>query len=79
MQGPFVLGILGRWGRGKSFFFNLIIDEMIKIQRKPASTFKEHYAGHIYKVHFSAWTFNKGKSSTSSYIAVCQSFVVVLA
>ena len=61
LEPPFVLAILGRWGKGKSFFFNLMLEHMIKIQKKTADMFvRNTYAGHIYIVKFDAWTFSKG-------------------
>ena len=59
---PFVIGVFGKWGLGKSFFFDLMLQHIINIQKIPASDtlFKETYAGHIYVVNFSAWEFAKG-------------------
>mmetsp|Transcript_58296 Transcript_58296/g.118570 ORF Transcript_58296/g.118570 Transcript_58296/m.118570 type:complete len:98 (-) Transcript_58296:1073-1366(-) len=45
---------------GKSFFFNLLVDHIINMQKTPASDTKDNFAGHIYKVEFNAWTFSKG-------------------
>jgi len=61
LRPPFVLGVLGKWGRGKSFFFNLMLDHLAKIQRRPIDeAVKKTFAGHIYIVKFDAWTFSKG-------------------
>lgn len=61
LEPPFVLAILGKWGKGKSFFFNLMLEHMIRIQKKTADLFvRNTYAGHIYVVKFDAWTFSKG-------------------
>ena len=59
---PFTVGLLGGWGSGKSFTFNLIEQEIINVQHKYLQDKKEsyEYAGHIYVVRFDAWTFSKG-------------------
>ena len=61
---PLVLGILGMWGRGKSYFFNLMLDHLIGIQKSPANS--SLFAGHIYVIKFDAWTFSKGGNIWSS-------------
>jgi len=61
LQPPFVLAILGKWGRGKSFFFNLMLEYMINVQKMEADKFyRKAYAGHVYVVKFDAWTYSKG-------------------
>jgi len=59
---PFVIGIFGPWGSGKSFCFNLIRKQLINIQKQPANRENEDfpYAGHLYLVCFRSWTYSKG-------------------
>ncbi|KAK1742132.1 NTPase KAP family P-loop domain-containing protein [Skeletonema marinoi] len=63
LQPPFVVGILGGWGSGKSFTFNLIREYLKKIQKydlaSEAVKLNSPYVGHIYPIEFSAWTFAK--------------------
>lgn len=56
---PFVLGILGKRGRGKSIFFNLMMRKMIEIQKKDAALIRDTFVGHIYVVKFDCSTFAK--------------------
>ena len=66
LEPPFVLGILGEWGRGKSYFFNLMLDHIIGIQKKPVDQVEENtFAGHIYVIKFDAWTFSRGEILSS--------------
>jgi hypothetical protein len=53
---PFVVGILGGWGSGKSYIFNLIKNHLAEIQKKGN---RKTYVGHVYTVNFNAWTFAK--------------------
>lgn len=58
---PFVVGIFGDWGSGKSFTFNLIKQRLKGIQKLPVSDPDSFgYAGHIYLVKFNIWTYAKG-------------------
>jgi len=63
LQPPFVVGILGGWGSGKSFTFNLIWEYLKGIQKydlaSEAVKLNSPYVGHIYPIEFSAWTFAK--------------------
>ena len=60
---PFVGGILGGWGSGKSCTFNLIkerlaeIQELVLLDGFPRS--ESPFVGHIYLVKFDAWTYTK--------------------
>jgi predicted KAP-like P-loop ATPase len=66
MTDPFVLGVLGRWGLGKSYFFNRMKEHIIKFQKMKADkTYQENFAGHIYVVEFDAWTYSKGVVASS--------------
>jgi tRNA A37 threonylcarbamoyladenosine biosynthesis protein TsaE len=58
---PFVLGIFGDWGAGKSYFVNLMKQRLIRIQKEkvPKHLLSAQYVGHIYYVHFNAWTYSK--------------------
>eukprot|EP00979_Chaetoceros_neogracilis_P008598 scaffold1908_cov192-Chaetoceros_neogracile.AAC.3 len=57
---PFVLGILGKWGSGKSFFFNLVMERLYEIQKKKVQNpDTSQYVGHMYYVKFDAWTYSK--------------------
>jgi hypothetical protein len=57
---PFVLGILGKWGSGKSFFFNLVMERLYQIQKKKVhNPDTSQYVGHMYYVKFDAWTYSK--------------------
>ena len=60
LEPPFVLGIFGKWGSGKSFFINLIKKHLINIQKQKVNI-KEHqrFVGHMYFVKFDAWTYSK--------------------
>ncbi len=62
LETPFTVGLLGRWGTGKSFMFNQIKNEIIEIQKSytPENASNYDYAGHIYVVKFDAWTYSKG-------------------
>jgi hypothetical protein len=60
LQPPFVVGILGGWGSGKSYFFNLMKRRLIEIQKYKSEAPGVDYVGHIYLVKFDAWTFAKG-------------------
>ena len=61
LEPPFVLGIFGEWGAGKSFCFNLIQNRLIEMQKEkmPENSLERQHVGHIYCVNFSAWTFHK--------------------
>jgi len=60
---PFVGGIRGGWGSGKSFTFNLIKERLAKIQELDLSggfpRSESPFVGHIYLVKFDAWTYTK--------------------
>jgi len=64
LQPPFVVGILGGWGSGKSFTFNLIEEQLKEIQRfnlaDEVIKLDFPYVGHIYLIKFDVWTFAKG-------------------
>ena len=68
LEPPIVLGVLGGWGSGKSFAMRLVADRMRQI--RCLSVAEEHawpdpgnegfaYVGHVYTVHFDAWTYAK--------------------
>ena len=63
---PFVLGLLAKWGWGKSYFFNLILEELITIQKLSKRDLGDTYAGHIYVVRFNAWTYSKSDCDVMS-------------
>jgi len=57
---PFVLGILGKWGTGKSYFFNLMKQRLIRLQKDKVEKAQDNpNAGHIYCITFDAWTYGK--------------------
>jgi len=64
LQLPFVVGIIGGWGSGKSFTYNLIRERLIEIQEYDLTdeNFKKKfpYVGHIFLVKFDVWTYAKG-------------------
>mmetsp|Transcript_27114 Transcript_27114/g.45937 ORF Transcript_27114/g.45937 Transcript_27114/m.45937 type:complete len:1130 (-) Transcript_27114:1998-5387(-) len=64
LQLPFVVGIIGGWGSGKSFTYNLIKERLKEIQKYDLTdeNFKKKfpYVGHIFLVTFDVWTFAKG-------------------
>ena len=64
LQPPFVVGILGGWGSGKSFTFNLLEEHLKEIQKYDLATevikLDSPYVGHIYLIKFDVWTFAKG-------------------
>eukprot|EP00984_Skeletonema_dohrnii_P031895 scaffold25004_cov144-Skeletonema_dohrnii-CCMP3373.AAC.4 len=64
LQLPFVVGIIGGWGSGKSFTYNLIRERLKEIQKYDLTdeNFKKKfpYVGHIFLVKFDVWTFAKG-------------------
>lgn len=65
-ESPFVLGLLGRSGRGKSYFFNLMLDHIINLQKRPVDkVVRETFAGHIYIVKYDAWMLSKGNIWTN--------------
>ena len=63
MQPPFVLGILGGWGNGKSFVMHLLKNRLRFIRKIDITNHiigKQYpYIGHPYLVQFDAWTFAK--------------------
>jgi len=63
LQPPFVVGILGGSGSGKSFTFNLIKERLKEIQKYDLANkdvqLKCPYVGHLYFVKFDVWTFAK--------------------
>ena len=66
MSPPFVAGVLGEWGSGKTFAMSLIEQRLGQIMNHNLTTaeFKNElkkypYCGRIYIVHFNAWTFCK--------------------
>ncbi len=73
LQPPLAVGILGSWGSGKSFGMHLIRSKVNKIRSQsidelqawgdpehPAHRFlQSSEVGHIYQIHFSAWTYAK--------------------
>ncbi|MEE9341327.1 MAG: P-loop NTPase fold protein, partial [Thermoplasmata archaeon] len=65
---PFVVGILGGWGSGKSFVMHLLRQRMRQIRAmrlKEEETWNDDpekrslYVGHVYFVRFDAWTYAK--------------------
>ncbi len=63
LQTPFVVGILGGWGSGKSSTFGLIMERLKEIQKcdlTSATSRDFPYVGHIYLILFDAWTYAKG-------------------
>ncbi len=63
LETPFVVGIMGGWGSGKSFTFHLIRERLKEIQQYDLTNevVKRDfpYVGHLYLVMFGAWTFAK--------------------
>ncbi len=64
LQPPFVVGILGGWGSGKSFTYNLIKERLKEIQKYDLTDENVKkifpYVGHIFSVWFDVWTYGKG-------------------
>jgi hypothetical protein len=75
LRPPFVLGVLGKWGRGKSYFVNLMLDKMIRIQKQQADDHyvRDTYVGHVYYVEFNAWTFSRGDIWSSLLYQILES------
>jgi len=66
LEPPFVLGILGKPGQGKTYFSNLMVEHIINIQKQPLDTLvRSTFAGHVYVVKFDAWTYSKGSIFSS--------------
>ena len=60
LKPPFVLGIVGKWGSGKSFFHSKMEERISEIQELKVTDDKNFlYAGHIYTINFNAWTYGK--------------------
>ena len=63
MKPPFVLGVLGGWGAGKSFVLHLLEKRLLGLREKnildPAVRASFPYVGHFYMVWFDAWTYAK--------------------
>ncbi len=64
LKPPFVVGILGGWGSGKSFTFHLIEEHLKEIQKfdltNESVKLDFPYVGHMYPIDFDAWTYAKG-------------------
>ncbi len=73
LEPPFVLGILGKWGSGKSFFINLMKKRFIEIQREKVDGDDSPYVGHLYYIKFDAWTFGKEDLWASLMFRIFQS------
>jgi hypothetical protein len=69
---PLVVGVLGGWGSGKTFAMRLMQEEMSRIRALPVDQahawppeplpkgFRPFpYVGHVYTIHFDAWTYAK--------------------
>ncbi|CAJ1908415.1 unnamed protein product [Cylindrotheca closterium] len=66
LEAPFVVGLLGRWGSGKSHLFSLMKDRLAAIQEQPVTESNDFsFAGHIYLIKFDAWTYAKGNMWSS--------------
>jgi len=68
LEPPIVLGVLGGWGAGKSFVLHLVAERMKQIRCLPVDKNMAWasdrnnafaYVGHLYTVHFDAWTYAK--------------------
>lgn len=68
LEPPLVVGVLGGWGSGKSFALRLIAERMRQLRCLPVEAAMAWpsdrdagfaYVGHVYTVHFDAWTFAK--------------------
>ncbi len=68
LEPPLVVGVLGGWGSGKSFALRLIAERMRQLRCLPVEAEMAWpsdrdagfaYVGHVYTVHFDAWTFAK--------------------
>ncbi len=69
LEPPLTVGILGGWGSGKTFAMHLMKEEMARIRTLsvPADeTWPDTaeldafpYVGHVYMIHFDAWTYAK--------------------
>ena len=73
LEPPLAVGILGAWGGGKSFAMNLLKESINQIRCQSitalqawgdpndldASHLMSSHVGHIYQVHFNAWTYSK--------------------
>lgn len=70
MDPPYMLGVLGGAGEGKSYFLDLMLENMIEIQKTPAD---DVYHRHIYAVKFDAWTFSKSNIWSSLLYQILRS------
>ncbi len=63
LEPPLVVGILGGWGTGKSFAMHLLKNRLSKLRQWDLTTDEVHgafpFVGHLYMVHFDAWTYAK--------------------
>lgn len=68
LEPPVAVGVLGGWGSGKSFAMHLMQERMHEIRALPVSaeqawpganadTAPSEFVGHVYQVHFNAWTY----------------------
>ena len=70
LEPPMTVGILGGWGRGKSYIMHLMQSHIIEMRSLPVTEEEawnanpnyeklSPYVGHIYQIKFDAWTFAK--------------------
>ena len=63
LEPPLVVGVLGGWGSGKSFVLHLLKQRLLSIRCEDLSDDEKKarfpYVGHMYLVHFDAWTYAK--------------------
>ena len=63
VEPPLVVGVLEGGGSGKSFVLHLLKERLSQIRligvSEPSAPAASAYVGHLYLVHFDAWTYAK--------------------
>jgi hypothetical protein len=59
VEPPVAVGVMGGWGSGKSFVMYLINQYVQRIRAQRVKKGWAVFVGHLYQIHFNAWTYAK--------------------